>query len=129
MLHAHLIDTLVSLDDAAAHLIDHENGEPTLYLLYDESLIIATVEAQPVFVTLERIGLANVAITKSCHDIEGNGNGRWTTTWRLSDDTGGATITGREGPQFADEPERFARQIAERAGWPLARDTADEVVE
>lgn len=66
------------------------------------------------------VDLAEVALTRSCHDAEVEGDGgSWTTTWCLSNEHIKEEFVGREGPGTTEEVAIFALAVARATGWPV----------
>jgi hypothetical protein len=92
----------------------------TVYLLGPGSLVVVTVQASPLHVSVERIDLTDVRITRACHDIEQSHTGVWwKTTWTVTNEHANVSLVGRDGPQGADDVEMFGRAVAQTAEWPI----------
>ena len=114
-----LVETFATMEQPEATLVSSAGGLKA-YLLCPPSLLIAHISVQQSSVDFHSVDLAEVALTRSCHDAEGSGgDSSWTTTWRLSNEHIKEEFVGREGPSTAEEIGLFARALARAAGWPV----------
>jgi hypothetical protein len=116
-----LTDTFQMIDDPEAHLISRAREELTVFLLCPPRLFIATVQGDPPTVDLQSLNLSEAAIARQCEDVRSDMGGVWwQTRWRVVHGPVSAQFVGQEGPQSVDQGERFARQVATIAGWPIS---------